>query len=104
MAQHPDLSAGARAGKALPVSWDQFPRDCGALPWRLNQVAPFHAVIAITRGGLVPAAIVAREPGVRVIDAVCIPTYDHTNQGDPKVVKVLLTDTASLACRTGPTQ
>ena len=59
----PELSAQERAGKAFPVSWDQFHRDCRALTWRLNEVGPFHAVIAITRGGLVPAAIVARELG-----------------------------------------
>ena len=61
MAEHPELSEQERAGKAFPVSWDQFHRDCRALTWRLNEVGPFHAVIAITRGGLVPAAIVARE-------------------------------------------
>ena len=82
MAEHPELSAQERAGKAFPVSWDQFHRDCRALTWRLNEVGPFHAVIAITRGGLVPAAIVARELGVRVIDTVCIASYDHTKQGD----------------------
>ena len=63
-----ELSAQERAGKAFPVSWDQFHRDCRALTWRLNEVGPFHAVIAITRGGLVPAAIVARELGVRIIE------------------------------------
>src|SRR5476651_585038 len=72
MAENPELSAQERAGKAFPVSWDQFHRDCRALTWRLNEVGPFHAVIAITRGGLVPAAIVARELGVRIIDTVCI--------------------------------
>ena len=56
MAEHPELSAQERAGKAFPVSWDQFHRDCRALTWRLNEVGPFHAVVAITRGGLVPAA------------------------------------------------
>src|SRR4030088_3315124 len=56
----PELSAQERAGKAFPVSWDQFHRDCRALTWRLNEVGPFHAVIAITRGGLGPAASVAR--------------------------------------------
>ena len=60
-----DLIAQERAGKAFPVSWDQFHRDCRALTWRLNEVGPFHAVVAITRGGLVPAAIVARELGDR---------------------------------------
>ena len=50
MAEHRELSAQERAGKAFPVSWDQFHRDCRALTWRLNEVGPFHAVIAITRG------------------------------------------------------
>ena len=63
MAAHPEMSAQERAGKAFPVSWDQFHRDCRALTWRLNSAGPFHAIIAITRGGLVPAAIVARELG-----------------------------------------
>ena len=83
----PELSAQERAGKAFPVSWDQFHRDCRALTWRLNEVGPFHAVIAITRGGLVPAAIVARELGVRIIDTVCVASYDHDKQGDLKVLK-----------------
>ena len=42
MAEHPELSAQERAGKAFPVSWDQFHRDCRALTWRLNEVGPFH--------------------------------------------------------------
>ena len=101
MAEHPELSAQERAGKAFPVSWDQFHRDCRALTWRLNEVGPFHAVIAITRGGLVPAAIVARELGVRVIDTVCIASYDHTKQGDLKVLKGVSADAAKLGGGTG---
>ena len=101
MAEHPELSAQERAGKAFPVSWDQFHRDCRALTWRLNEVGPFHAVIAITRGGLVPAAIVARELGVRIIDTVCIASYDHTKQGDLKVLKGISADTAKLGGGTG---
>src|SRR5207302_10108435 len=96
MAEHPELSAQERAGKAFPVSWDQFHRDCRALTWRLNEVGPFHAVIAITRGGLVPAAIVARERGVRVIDTVCIASYDHTKQGELQVLKGISEATARL--------
>src|SRR5260370_23253049 len=96
MAEHPELSAAERAGKAFPVSWDQFHRDCRALTWRLNEVGPFLAVIAITRGGLVPAAIVARELGVRIIDTVCIPNYDHTKLGDLQVLKSISAATAKL--------
>src|SRR3979490_1818304 len=87
MAEHPELSAQERGGKAFPVSWDQFHRDCRALAWRLNEVGPFHAVIAITRGGLVPAAIVARELGIRVIETVCIASYNNTNQAEPTMLK-----------------
>ena len=84
----PELSAQERAGKAFPVSWDQFHRDCRALTWRLNEVGPFHAVIAITRGGLVPAAVVARELNVRTIETVCIASYhDYKSQSGLKLIK-----------------
>src|SRR5260370_4314077 len=94
MGEEPETSAAERAGKAFPVSWDQFHRDCRALTWRLNEVGPFHAVIAITRGGLVPAAIVARELGVRVIVTVCIASYHHTKQGNLTVLKSISAATA----------
>ena len=100
-ANAPELSAQERAGKAFPVSWDQFHRDCRALTWRLNELGPFHAVIAITRGGLVPAAIVARELGVRVIDTVCIASYNHTERADLVVLKGISADTAKLGGGTG---
>lgn len=73
--------------RMFPVSWDQFHRDCRALTWRLNGLGPFRAVIGITRGGLVPATIVARELGVRIIDTVCVASYDHQTQGEVTVLK-----------------
>jgi len=77
------------ARKPFPVSWDQFHRDARALAWRLNGAGPFQALVAVTRGGLVPAAIVAREIGLRVIDTLCVASYDHTTQGDMQVLKGL---------------
>ncbi len=73
--------------KIFPVSWDQFHRDSRALAWRLNGVGPFESIVCITRGGLVPAAIVARELGIRVIETVCVASYDHTRQGELAVLK-----------------
>ena len=67
--------------KAFPVSWDQFHRDCRALAWRLSGQGPFSAIVSITRGGLVPAAIVARELNLRLIDTVCCSTYDRMARG-----------------------
>jgi xanthine phosphoribosyltransferase len=73
--------------KSFPVSWDQFHRDSRALAWRLNGEGPFEACVAITRGGLVPAAIVARELNIRTVDCVAVKSYDHKNQGQIKVLK-----------------
>jgi xanthine phosphoribosyltransferase len=73
--------------KAFPVSWDQFHRDARALAWRVNGAVPFRAIITVTRGGLVPAAIVARELGVRLIETICVASHDHTKQGELRVLK-----------------
>lgn len=86
--------------KAFPVSWDQFHRDARALAWRLAGSGPFEAMVAITRGGLVPAAIIARELNLRVIETVCIASYhDYKTHGGLQLIKPiaddLLTKTAS---------
>jgi xanthine phosphoribosyltransferase len=73
--------------KNFPVTWDQFHRDSRALAWRLSGEGPFEAVVAIARGGLVPAAIVARELNIRTVESVAIKSYDHQNQGQIKVLK-----------------
>ncbi len=73
--------------KAFPVSWDQFHRDTRALVWRLAGAGPFEAIVCVTRGGLVPAAIVARELDIRLIETVCVISYNHTEQGDLHVLK-----------------
>jgi len=79
-----------QAPKAFPVSWDQFHRDCRALAWRLSGQGKWEAVVCITRGGLVPAAIVARELGIRLIETVCVASYhDYENQGDLQVLKTI---------------
>ncbi len=75
--------------KAFPVSWDEFHRDARALAWRLSGAGPFRAIVAITRGGLVPAAIVARELDIRVIETVCVASYDHIDQGELRVLKTV---------------
>jgi xanthine phosphoribosyltransferase len=79
--------APANPDKIFPVSWDQFHRDSRALAWRLSGAGPFEAIVCITRGGLVPAAIVARELGVKLIETVCVSSYTGTNQGELTVLK-----------------
>ena len=75
--------------KAFPVSWDQFHRDARALAWRLaDNGGTWKAIVCITRGGLVPAAIVCRELNIRLIETVCVASYhDYDSQGQMQVLK-----------------
>jgi xanthine phosphoribosyltransferase len=69
------------------VTWDQLHRDARALAWRLMSLRPLKGIVAVTRGGLIPAAIIARELDVRLIESVSIVTYDEEHKGEPHVTK-----------------
>ncbi|MBU6234895.1 MAG: xanthine phosphoribosyltransferase [Alphaproteobacteria bacterium] len=73
--------------KDFPVSWDEMHRHAKLLAWRLLEKGPWKGIAAVTRGGLVPACVVARELDVRLIETVCIASYDHQNQGSAKILK-----------------
>ena len=73
--------------KTFPVSWEELHRHSKALAWRLMDGGPWQGLVAVTRGGLVPAAIVARELEIRLIDTICIASYDDRSQGDMQVLK-----------------
>lgn len=76
------------AQRYYTVSWDQLHRDAKALAWRLVEKGPWKGVVAITRGGLIPAAIVARELETRVIETVSVVTYDEEVKGEPQIAKL----------------
>ena len=78
--------------KGFHVSWDQIHRDARALAWRLDGQGPgeggaWKAVVAITRGGMAPAMIVARELDIRMVDTVSVKSYQHQTQSEPEVIK-----------------
>ncbi|SFI26888.1 xanthine phosphoribosyltransferase [Jannaschia pohangensis] len=76
--------------KGFHISWDQIHRDSRALAWRLDGKGPdngaWKAIVAITRGGMAPAMIVARELDIRLVDTISIKSYDHQAQGDAQVL------------------
>ena len=88
------MSEADRYTKMYPVSWEQLQRDCRALSWRLMERGPWTGIYAITRGGLVPAAIIARELDIRLIDTVCVSSYDWQKQGGAAVLKEIHGDGA----------
>jgi xanthine phosphoribosyltransferase len=75
------------AQRYYTVTWDQLHRDSKALAWRLLERGPYKGIVAITRGGLIPAAIIARELDCRLIESVSILTYEEEKRGEPRVAK-----------------
>jgi len=77
--------------KGFHISWDQIHRDSRALAWRLDGHGPdngaWKAVVAVTRGGMAPAMIVARELDIRTVDTISIKSYDHQSQSEAIVLK-----------------
>jgi xanthine phosphoribosyltransferase len=76
-----------RYSKTYPISWEQLHRDSRALAWRLVDMQPWTGIVAVTRGGLVPASIIARELEIRLVDTVCISSYDYQQQGETTILK-----------------
>ncbi len=73
----------------LPVSWEDLHRAAKTLAWRLLPLGPWRGLIAVSRGGLVPAAIVARELDIRLVETICLASYQHQNQGEVQVLKAV---------------
>ncbi len=77
--------------KGFHISWDQIHRDSRALAWRLDGKGPddgtWKAIVAITRGGMAPAMIIARELDIRTVDTISIKSYDHQKRSEAKVLK-----------------
>ena len=70
--------------KGFHISWDQIHRDSRALACRLDGKGPddgaWRAIVAITRGGMAPAMIIARELDVRTVDTISVVSY-HSGGG-----------------------
>ena len=80
----------------FPVSWDELHRNARALAWRLLDKR-FTGIVAVTRGGLVPAAIVARELDIRLVDTVCVRSYGEDRlRGEIAVLKRVAGDGEGL--------
>lgn len=62
----------------IVISWPELHRDTRVLCHALMAREPFKGIIAITRGGMIPAALVARELEIRLIDTICAASYDES--------------------------
>jgi xanthine phosphoribosyltransferase len=68
------------------VTWDMFQMHTRKLAERLLPASQWKGILAVSRGGLFPAAVLARELNIRYVETVCIASYDHDDQGELKVL------------------
>ncbi len=78
---------GERYQKTYPISWEQIHRDCKALAWRLVGIGKWKRIVGIARGGLIPAAIIARELSIRLVETVCVSSYTIEFWGEISALK-----------------
>ena len=70
----------------FPVSWEHLHRDAKALAWRLMSAGSFEGIIAITRGGMVPAGVLAYKLGIKLADTINVEFYTDQERTRPDPV------------------
>lgn len=80
----PPLSESPRAHIAL--TWDDIQCDAAKLAAKLGG-RTWGGIVAVTRGGLVPAALVAKALDLRVIETIGIAAYHGEQLIAPEVLK-----------------
>lgn len=73
---------GWHSNREFFVSWEELHRATKELARRQLPAEQYQGVIAVSRGGLVPAAIIARELNLRTVDCVAVSSYEHDQQRD----------------------
>ncbi len=62
------------------VTWEQLHRDARSLAASLMG-RRFAGIVAVSRGGLIPAAIVARELEIRLVESISVISYAGDGAG-----------------------
>jgi xanthine phosphoribosyltransferase len=71
----------------LSISWEDVQRDSALLAAELARRGKWQGIVAVARGGLVPAALVSRALDIRLLETVSIATYDAATSSEPRMLK-----------------
>lgn len=71
--------------KTIDITWDRFHQDTLSLA---EQLSPrLSTIVAVTRGGLVPAAILAKKLCITLVETICTVSYETTKRNEVKILK-----------------
>jgi xanthine phosphoribosyltransferase len=79
------------------ITWDEFKSDVDHLSWELRKTnRKWTKLVAITRGGLVPAAVLSHKMGFRTIDTVCLEVYEGEEAKNEVIHKTLVDESGNV--------
>lgn len=64
----------------LILTWDDLQRDVQALAGELSSQQDWNGIVAIARGGLVPASLLAYELNIRTVETISLASYGEDHQ------------------------
>lgn len=63
------------------ITWDNIHKDSIELAERISkQVDDLKGILAISRGGLVPAGIISYKLGIKNVETICLSSYNDSDQ------------------------
>jgi xanthine phosphoribosyltransferase len=69
------------------VTWDEMQRDAALLAAQLAPNTRWRGIVAVARGGLIPAALVSRALGIRLVESIAVASYEGEQIGTPTLLK-----------------
>ena len=75
------------AMKSLHLSWEDIFEDAQKLSKKLETAGTWKGMVTVTRGGLIPAGLIARFLDIRFIETLSVSSYDGQVRGDAEVIK-----------------
>ena len=64
----------------LYISWEEFHKHAKQLATKLKDAGQWNKIVAVSRGGLLPAGILAYELDIRNVEVVNMSSYDGDKQ------------------------
>ncbi len=72
--------AQAKNDEKVYLTWHQVHEDSSALAEKVKDKGPFEGVVAIARGGYIPAIIIAHKLGIKKVVSFSISSYNTKNK------------------------
>lgn len=70
------------------ITWEEFHKDTVKLAEKIKQSGTYDKIVAVSRGGLIPAGILAYELNIRNSEAINISSYDGEKQRSLQDVEI----------------